>query len=318
MTPTVFILQLLLVTVGFACGVVAARRCRDPQVHVSIRRQATALALRALPVVVFCAAARFDHERHDASEIALHAALVVTVFVLCAAVAGLLASWLGCDRSHSAAVSLASGCGSTGMLGVPVTTLLHDSDALPLATVRDQANLAFLALATPAVACWARGTAPCSWSTPRRALIHALGLMPLPALAAGLIVAAVAQPGALRANSELDVVGSLALAVVCATGAVLLGLNADPGVLKRQRRALAVGLGVKLAVAPAVTMAVCQTFGVGAEAVTQMAMPTLLAVTMWSEREQLQPQVAAGLAVLGTLVLPVTLPLVHRLAQHLL
>jgi predicted permease len=318
MSQSASLTQLLLVAVGLAGGIGAARRCCKPQARATVRDRVGALALRALPVAVFCAAARFDHARHGAKEIVLNAALVVIVFALCAATAALLAWTLRCDRAQTAALALASGCGSTGMLGLPATDMLHGSDALPIATIRDQANFALLALAMPAAACWARGAEHSLRQTMHRAAAAALRFPPLLAMAGGLFVAAVAQPAVQHLSVALQATGSIALAVVCAAGGVLVGLCADRDVLEHQRPALGVGLGVKLVVAPALTLAACHAFGLGAEPVTQLAMPTLLAVAMLSERERLQPQLVATLAMLGTLAAPVTVPLVHGIAQRVL
>ena len=318
MSQTASLIQLLLVAIGLAGGIGAARRWCEPQARAAVRGRVGALALRALPVAVFCAAARLDHARHGAKEIMLNAALVVIVFALCAATAGLLAWTLRCNRAQTAALALASGCGSTGMLGLPATSLLHGGDALPIATIRDQANFALLALAMPAAACWAHGAKHSLRQTMHRTAAAALRFPPLLAMACGLLVAAVAQPAVQHLSVALQAAGTVALAVTCAAGGVLLGLGTDRDVLQRQRPALGVGLGVKLVVAPALTLAACHAFGLGVDPMTQMGMPTLLAAAMLSERERLQPQLVAALATLGTLATPITLPLFHAIALRVL
>jgi hypothetical protein len=62
----------------------------------------------------------------------------------------------------------------------------------------------------------------------------------------------------------------------------------------------------------------CRLLTLDAEPVTQMAMPTLLAVALLSEREDLRPELSAAVVTLGSVLVPLTFPLVHLIAERAL
>ncbi len=222
------------------------------------------------------------------------------------AVIGRVLHW---SRERIGALTLTCGFGNTSFIGFPLIEALRGEDALKLAVVADQAGC-FLALATGGTivaALYSGGRIETS-AIARRIVFFP----PFAALVIGLIVGAgggwpeFVEPVLSRIGATLV---PLALFSV--------GLQFRLGFAREQQAPIALGLGWKLLLAPAIVYVVgslLQTSGpILSIAVLEAAMAPMISAAIMAEQNDLEPSLANAILGIGIVLSFLTVPLANAL-----
>ncbi len=280
--------NLLLIAACLVLGVVLARTTAFPA--------ETPKVLNAFVLHVALPAMVFDRMRtvEVGSEAWLPASMAwAQLAVVGVAVAG-LGRLLGWTREVRAAVLLTAGVGNTSFVGWPLVEALVGPEGLPTAILADQlGSFPVVALAGTAIAAWGAGGTP----TVGAALARLARFPALPALIVALSLRHVAVP---------EPVGELAArlgATLTPLALVSVGFQLRPG-SPGEGSALAAGLALKLAVAPAVLLAAYTALGVPPGlplrvTVLEAAMPPMITGAILAIEANLAPALAGRMIGLG-------------------
>ena len=218
---------------------------------------------------------------------------------------GAVTRWLRLRRDEHAVLLLAVALGNTSFLGYPLTRALIGEHALPYAVVYDQFG-AFLILSTFGLwvlAHYGGEHAP----SPREIGARVLRFPPLWALLVGFTVMPAQPPGWIANGLQLLSASLLPLAMLATGLSVRLSLPRD------ELKPLAAGLVLKLAVLPALSVALVPLLGLtGAMAratVLESAMPSMVTAGALAISHGLAPRLAAAMVGYGLLLSLLTLPL---------
>jgi len=199
----------------------------------------------------------------------------------------LLARPLGLDAGARTALFLCVGLGNTSFLGFPLCSALLGEGSVPLAAVYDQLG-SFMLLSTVGVIAIARATGgetPTLADTLRR-------IVTFPPFMA-LVLALVPVPHPEWLDDALTKIGAALVPV--AMFAVGLRTRLTP---PSNARALAVGLGLKLVVMPAIALGFAHSVGASREiltvAVIETAMPPMITAGALAVAAGLAPDLAAA------------------------
>ncbi|MET0986146.1 MAG: AEC family transporter [Steroidobacteraceae bacterium] len=220
------------------------------------------------------------------------------------AVLGRLAGW---SRGQTGALTLMSTLGNTAFVGFPVVEALHGHAGLQFAVVTDQTG-SFTVFAIG-------GSVFASIHTGRSVSVagvfkRIVSFPPFVAFWCGVVVGALGGWPELL-DTTLQRLGSSLTPI--ALFAIGLQLRLLPQ--RRQAVPVAVALGWKLLVAPAVVFAASAIAGVhGLErsvAVLEAAMPPAVGAVLLCQQHELEPQLANTILGLGLLIAPATLYIVN-------
>lgn len=240
-------------------------------------------------------------------EPALLGVIAVPWLLLGATVAVVLAlsRWFRFQRDETAVLLLTVALGNTSFLGYPLTRALVGEHALPYAVVYDQFGT-FLMLSTFGLWVLAHygGEHRPSW---REMALRVAKFPPLWALLAGFTVMP-AQPPAWLDNG-LQRLSDALLPLAMLT----IGLSVRFALPRDELKPLAAGLALKLAVMPALALALVPWLGLHGEmartTVLEAAMPSMVTAGALAIAHGLAPRLAAAMVGYGLLLSLLTLPL---------
>lgn len=233
--------NMLLLLACLLAGLALQRTRRVPDdAHVAINAVIIHVSLPALTL-------HYLHGFSFESRHLLAVAMPWLLFTIGALLFYALGRALALPRRSVGALTLVGGFGNTSFVGLPMIESLHGRDGLPLGLLIDQLG-SYLALSTVGVlaaALYAGDTA----SSARAVVRKVLGFPPFIAMVLALLLAPVPYPEPLDfALARIgDTLAPLALLSV--------GLQLRFNAVAEQARALALGLGYKLFMCPALTVA---------------------------------------------------------------
>lgn len=235
------------------------------------------------------------------------------VFAGSAALFAALSRRMGWGPRATGVLVLTAGLGNTSFVGYPLLRALYGERAIPIAVLTDQPG-SFLALATV-------GIAAASYYSAGRAsagdiVRRLLRFPPVWALAAAALLRGVAFPAAFI--SALSWAG--ATLVPLALISVGAQLRFDPALVRRERVALAWGLGYKLVLAPlAVAALFAGVLGHRGEAirvtVLEAAMGPMITAAIVADEHGLDRELSALMVGLGVPLCLLTVPLWSKVLQ---
>jgi predicted permease len=223
---------------------------------------------------------------------------------------GALARVLGLRRDEHAVLLLTVALGNTSFLGYPLTRALIGEHALPYAVVYDQFG-AFLILSTFGLWVLARygGDAPPS---ARAMVLRVLKFPPLWALLIGFSVMPEQPPSWIAGGLQRLSDALLPLAMLT------IGLSVKLALPREELKPLIAGLGLKLALMPALAWVLVPWLGLHGEmaraTVLEAAMPPMVTAGALAIAHQLAPRLAAAMVGYGLLLSLLTLPLWAQVA----
>jgi predicted permease len=233
------------------------------------------------------------------------------LFALGALLFALAGRCLGLQRAQIGALTLVGGLGNTSFVGLPMIETLHGRDGLGLGLLIDQLG-SYLALGTigVVVAAWYAGDGRNAPSA-RVLLTRVLSFPPVVALLVALLARPLPMPPLIDA-----VLGRLA-ETLAPLALLSVGLQLRLDALREHGRALALGLGYKLMLAPALVVAVlCLAGGdagmVSRVSVIEAAMPPMIGAGIVAAQANLAPRLVAMMVGVG-----VPLGLVTACGWHL-
>ncbi|MEO9147830.1 MAG: AEC family transporter [Burkholderiaceae bacterium] len=232
------------------------------------------------------------------------------LFMVGAAVFGLVGRLLQLPASNVGALTLVGGFGNTSFVGLPMIETLHGRDGMSLGLLIDQLG-SYLALSTLGVIAAAFYGAQGALQ-PGAMLRKLLTFPPFIAMVAALLLSPVPFPPVLREVLARigDTLAPLALLSV--------GLQLRFDALREHRRLLAIGLFYKLVVCPALVLLLVLQTDVGRQAaahvtVLEAAMPPMIGAAIIASQANLAPRLVSMMVGLGIPLSFVTVPTWHWL-----
>ncbi len=246
----------------------------------------------ALPAVTLRTLHAFVFDREHLMPVLMPWAL----FALGALVFWALGRALSLSRSQVGALTLVGGFGNTSFVGLPMIETLHGRDGLGLGLLIDQLG-SYLALSTLGVAAAAWYAAGPSIGG-REMLRRVVTFPPVIALAVALLLRPLPMPQALDV-ALLRIGDTLAPLALLSVG-MQLRLDA----LREHARALALGLGYKLVLAPALVVGLLWVFGVAPDMVSRVsvieaAMPPMIGAGIGAAQANLAPRLVSMMVGVG-------------------
>lgn len=231
------------------------------------------------------------------------------------AIGALLVRACRLPRRTEGALLVTAVLGNTSFLGYPVIRALYGEDALATAIVYDQLG-SFLLLSTYASVVLARfssGELP----SVRTLAIEVLRFPPLVALVIALVIAisGVTLPDLLA--RPIAMAGAAMLPLVL----LALGLGLKVTIAEHHRKPLAIGLGLKLAVLPAIALGALVVLSSGEPArvaLLESAMPPMVTAGVLAAGADLEPDLSYAMTGLGLVLSLVTLPIWAWIASAVL
>lgn len=294
---------LFLLVVCLALGVIVARLGKAPPAlaqHLNwwvLNIAFSALVLQLIPTL------RFD------THLWFAVAAMYFVFLGSWALFELIGRVLHWPRRRIGAMVLVGGLGNTSFVGFPMIEALRGQEGLKLALVADQVG-GFVALAVGGTLI----AALYSGSRVQRSVILRKVFLfpPFVCLFIGIAVGSfggwppLVEPILARIGSTLVPIALFSV-----------GLQFRLDLHKEQIAALGLGLGWKLALAPAIVYAAGMAFGVSGLvfviAVLQSAMAPMVSAAILAAQNDLEPELANSVLGVGILLSLVTVPLIDRM-----
>jgi len=282
---------LVVLLVGLAAGAVVRHTGKTgPDAQRAVTFWVLNIALPAL-------ALRVMHEVAFPGSIVAVVAVPYLLFAVTVAVYLVLARPLRLGREAVFALVAATVAANTSFVGIPMVTAFFGAEDVPIAVIVDQLG-SFVLLNTVVTALVALGAADGSRVAPGEIARRVLSAPPLLALVAGLTLRPVGYPEWLtEVLTRLgDTLTPLALFAI--------GLQLEVSAARRWRRELAVGLAVKLLVAPALVIAGYWLFGGLDDRAVQVAlfeatMPPMVAGALMAARHDLATPLPSMLVGVG-------------------
>jgi malate permease and related proteins len=295
MAVDAFLLILLLIALGKLC---ARFRVLPDGAAETLNRFALMICLPAA-VLRFAPQLQFDSQL-----IGLVAIPWLLLLVSIAAVLG-VSRLLRLNRGERAVLLLCVPLGNTSFLGYPLIEAFLGRDGLPYAVAYDQLG-SFIILSTWGLWVLARygGDEP---PTVRIMLLRLLRFPPFIAMLIALTVMPSDPPAAVA--TLLQRLSDALLPIV----ALAIGLQLRFRIPRGERVPLAVGLGLKLLLLPALAWLLTLMFGLGETmqrvAVLESAMAPMITAAALAISHRLAPGLAAAMVGFGTVLSLLTLPL---------
>lgn len=207
-----------------------------------------------------------------------------------------------------AALLLSAPLGNTSFLGFPLVSALLGEGALGFAALYDQLG-SFLTLATYGLLVVARYSA--AEGSTMRAILRKLATFP-PFLA--LVVSLVPLPHPVAFDEVLEHIGATLTPVAMFAVGLRAKLRPPP-----ERAALALGLTVKMLVAPIVAWTLCRALGASGNvlkvAVLEAGMPPMISAAALSMLYGFAPELSAALVSYGMVLSMMTVPALSTLLR---
>jgi predicted permease len=225
----------------------------------------------------------------------------------------LLSPRLRLRRDELGVLLLCTMLGNTSYIGYPMIQALLGAQALPYAVVYDQFGT-FVMLSTLGLVVLARygGDAP---PTARDIALRIARFPPVWALVLGLTLMPEQPPAWIAA--ALGQLASVMLMLVM----LAVGLTIQLRLPRDEIAPLATGLLLKLALLPALALAIALAFGLEGDvrrvAVLESAMPTMVTAAALAISHRMAPRLAAALVGYGIVLAMATLPAWHFVLQRL-
>lgn len=224
---------------------------------------------------------------------------VLMPWLLFAVGAGLfwvLGRMLGLSRAQVGALTLVGGFGNTSFVGLPMIETLHGRDGLGLGLLIDQLG-SYLALSTV-------GVAAAAWYAAgprvggREMLRRVITFPPVLALALALLLRPLPSP--LPLEMALARIGDTLAPLALLSVGMQLRLDA----MREHARALALGLGYKLVLAPALVVGMLCLFDAAPDmtsrvSVIEAAMPPMIGAGIVAAQANLAPRLVSMMVGLG-------------------
>ena len=282
--------NLLLLVVCLAAGMVLRRGGRvADNAHLALNALIIHLAL---PAVTLRTLHAFDLDRQHLMPLLMPWML----FAIGAALFWTLGRSLGLTRPQIGALTLVGGLGNTSFVGLPMIEALHGRDGLGLGLLIDQLG-SYLALSTIGVvaAAWYSTGARV---TPREMLRRIATFPPVLALLLALLLRPWPFPAAL--DMALARIGDTLAPMALLSVGMQLRLDA----VREHARALALGLGYKLVLAPALVVVALWALdaapGTTAHVtVIEAAMPPMIGAGIVAAQANLAPRLLSTMIGLG-------------------
>lgn len=248
------------------------------------------------------------------SSMLLPALLPWAMLALSAGLVVLGARALGWPRDVTAALLLVVPLGNTSFLGLPMVSGFFGSDKVAYAILYDQFGT-FPALSiygTLVLAYYGGNETP----TPAQIARKIITFPPFIALLLALATSGLRYPTAVASAFKL-IAASLVPVVM-----VAIGFQYKLAIDKQHLPPLAVGLSIKLVIAPLAALGLCLALGlngmVAKVSVFEAAMPPMVTAGALAIMAGLAPELTAAMVGVGILLSFATLPLLHKLLVTLL
>jgi predicted permease len=229
------------------------------------------------------------------------------VFLGAWAVMAVVGSWRNWSNARIGALTLTCGLGNTSFIGFPILEALRGEEALRLAVVADQLGC-FIALAVGGsiVATFYSGASARPAAIARRVLLFP----PFLALLTGCIVGAIGSWPPLIDASLARIGATLSPLALFSVGLRLQLPNRAADL-----EAIVVGLGWKLALAPALVLGCGVLWQMHGEvlrvSVLEAAMAPMISAAILAEQYDLEPHLANTIMGVGILLSMLTVPLLN-------
>lgn len=280
----------LMLVICLAAGIVLRRAGRvGDNAHQALNAVIVHLAL---PAVTLRTLHGFEFDRE-------HLMPVLMPWLLFAVGAGLfwaLGRVLGLSRAQVGALTLVGGFGNTSFVGLPMIETLHGRDGLGLGLLIDQLGsyLALSTLGVVAAAWYAAGPRVGG----REMLRRIVTFPPVIALALALLLRPLPFPQPLE--MALARIGDTLVPLALLSVGMQLRLDA----IREHARALALGVGYKLVLAPALVVGVLWLFGAEPDmtsrvSVIEAAMPPMIGAGIVAAQANLAPRLVSMMIGLG-------------------
>nr|WP_285907635.1 AEC family transporter [Pseudodesulfovibrio sp. SB368] len=255
------------------------------------------MALPALALV-------HGHRLHIGAGLLLPAAMPWIVFGVGYGLFSLAGRFFGLDRKTVVCLTIVAGLGNTSFVGVPMIEAFFGPEHIGVGMLIDQAGT-FAVLAVPGIALAARASGQgCDWrSLTRKVLLFP----PFAALLLGIALQPVSYPEWLTAL--LERLGS----TLAPLALLSVGMTLRPGQIRSNGRELAIGLGYKLILAPALILVLYmgllgQADTVARITVFEAAMGPMITGGIIAMTYGLNPSLAAALVGVGIPLSFLTIP----------
>lgn len=215
---------------------------------------------------------------------------------------------LGLPRAQIGALTLVGGLGNTSFVGLPMIEALHGRDGLGLGLLIDQLG-SYLALSTIGVAA-AAWYAAGARVTSREMLRRVVSFPPVLALGLALLLRPLPLPAAM--DMALARIGDTLAPLALLSVGMQLRLDA----VREHARALALGLGYKLVLAPALVIALLWLLDAAPGTTTQVsvieaAMPPMIGAGVVAAQARLDAPLVSLMIGLGIPLGLLTAPMWH-------
>lgn len=200
------------------------------------------------------------------------------------------------DKTLTGCLILTSGCGNTAFVGFPVIEALYGAEALKHAILLDQSG-SFLIVSSLGI--WIALTFSSGKMRKRVLFQKILIFPPFIAFALGILLGLMGWEAQGDFKTVLErLAGTLTpLALIC------VGLQLKWGEIRRELRYLALGLGVKLFVIPAIVFGLYFVSGVKPEifrvAVMESAMAPMITASILAATHNLRPELSGMMVGVG-------------------
>ena len=200
------------------------------------------------------------------------------------------------SRAQIGALTLVGGLGNTSFVGLPMIETLHGTDGLGLGLLIDQLGsyLALSTLGVVAAAWYAAGP-----QAGHREMIRRVVTFP-PVIALAVAIAARPLPFPAALDAALGRIGDTLAPLALLSVGLQLRLDA----IRENARALAVGLGYKLVLAPALVVAILLLLDARADttahvSVIEAAMPPMIGAGIVAAQSNLAPRLVSTMIGVG-------------------
>jgi predicted permease len=280
----------LMLVICLAAGVLLRRAGRvGDGAHQALNASIVHLALPAVTL-------RTLHAFEFDSDHLLPVLMPWLLFVVGALLFWALGRLLGLSRGQVGALTLVGGFGNTSFVGLPMIETLHGRDGLGLGLLIDQLG-SYLALST-------LGVAAAAWYAAgprvdgREMLRRVVTFPPVIALVVALLLRPVPFPQPL--DMALARVGDTLAPLALLSVGMQLRLDA----IREHAHALALGLGYKLVLAPALVVCLLWMFDATADmtsrvSVIEAAMPPMIGAGIVAAQANLAPRLVSMMVGLG-------------------
>lgn len=253
----------------------------------------------ALPAVTVTTLPTIDFDASSAAP----PLIAGTCLVATAAVVFGVGRWRRWDQRTTGTLFLVAGLGNTSFLGFPAVDALLGSDHLPYAVLYDVGSFLGLSVAASLVASWAGGSA-----AGQPGPLARLAQFP-PFIAAAVSLPLRRWPLPEGMNEALSLLGASLVPVVMVSIALRLPRPHRSDFDER----LAIGLGLKMVLAPALAAAITGLLGLGPlvsrTTVFEAAMPPMITAGVVAAALGLDDRLASSMVGIGLVGSFVTLPL---------